>query len=66
MGCIFTENLIVPDASIEEINAAVEEAGVGLGAGEDVSQIGDLAASFAGGDISAVAGTSTPFLPTLP
>lgn len=58
MGCIFTENLIVPEASVDEINAAVEEAGAGLAAGEDVTQISDLAASFAGGDISAVAGKS--------
>lgn len=58
MGCIFTENLIVPDASVDEINAAVEEAGAGVAAGEDVTQISDLAASFAGGDISAVAGKS--------
>lgn len=62
MGCIFSEGLLVPDASIEEINEAVAAAGVGDAAAvdEDADQINNLAELLATGGISALAGKMDP------
>lgn len=63
VGCIFSEGLLVPDASVDEINAAVEEAGVeaagAAGAEDGADQINDLAELLATGGISALAGKTT-------
>lgn len=57
VGCIFTQGLLVPDASIEEIEEAVAAAGVGAGVvDDDAEQINDLAELLATGGISALAG----------
>lgn len=55
-GCIFSQNLLVEDATLDEINAAV----AGVAAGGNVAAGGDAAATAAATTAAGAAGSTCP------
>ncbi|KAK2777659.1 hypothetical protein FQN53_002107 [Emmonsiellopsis sp. PD_33] len=60
-GCIFSQNLLVPDVTEEEINAAIAEAGFDAGAAADAcaAVVADDAAAAANATAGVAAATAT-------